>query len=114
MVYSSIGTGDDRRQHRRFLVNGVASLQSGSVTCQAEMLNIGAGGLLLLTDAALPVGMPVEARFMIQNYPLEAHVFGQVAHSTPGTLGIAFAEEPEGLEEILLWLEAGFMAGMLA
>lgn len=113
MVYSSSGSGDDRRQHRRFLVNGIASLQSGSTILQAELLNVGAGGLLVLTEAALPDGVAVQARFLINNYPLEVVVNGFVAHSTESTMGIAFSEEPDGLDEIILWLEAGFMAGML-
>lgn len=114
MVYSSSGSGDDRRQHKRFLVNGVASIATGSEVIQGELLNVGAGGLLVLTPTALPPGTAVRVRFIVQNYPLEVVVEGSVARSTDATVGIMFAEEPDGLDEILLWLEAGFMAGMLA
>ena len=114
MVFSSSGSGDDRRQHKRFLVHGVASLETNGADMACELLNVGAGGLLVLSDAGLPAGMPIRARFIVKDYPLEVVVRGTVAHSTEATVGIMFAEEPEGLDEILLWLEAGFMADILA
>ena len=114
MVYSSSGSGDDQRQYRRFLVNGVVSLEAGDNKIQAELLNIGAGGLLILTSAVLPKGMPVHARFIVKDYPLEVSVSGSVAHCNGSTMGLMFSEELEGLDEILLWLEASFMAAMLA
>lgn len=114
MVFSSSGNGDDRRQHKRFLVNGITSLETGSETIQGELLNIGAGGLLVLASTPLPKGTPLQVRFVVKDYPLEVTVSGSVAHANEVTIGVMFAEEPEGLEEILLWLEAGFLAAMLA
>ena len=114
MVYSYSSSGDDRRQHKRFLVNGVASIETAGETIQGELLNVGAGGLLVLTPAALAKGTSVHARFVVKDYPLEIAVTGTVAHSTDSTVGVMFGEEPEGLDEILLWLEAGFLAAMLA
>jgi hypothetical protein len=114
MVYSSSGSGDDRRQFKRFLVNGVASIEANGDTIQGELLNVGAGGLLMLTPVFLPKGLPVQVRFIVKDYPLEVAVHGTVAHSNDVTIGVMFGEEPEGLEEILLWLEAGFLAAMLA
>ena len=112
MLYSS--AGDDRRQHKRFLVNGVASIEAGDKLIQGELLNVGAGGLLVLSPAALAKGTPVHVRFIVKDYPLEISVQGTVAHSTESSVGVMFSEEPEGLDEILLWLEAGFLAAMLA
>jgi hypothetical protein len=114
MVYSSSGSGDDRRQYKRFLVNGVASLEADGKTIQGELLNIGAGGLLVLTPVSFLKGTTVNVRFLVKDYPLEVTVSGTVAHSNDVTIGVMFAEEPDGLEEILLWLEAGFLAAMLA
>jgi hypothetical protein len=114
MVYSSSGSGDDRRQHKRFLVHGVASLETDTGTIQAELLNVGAGGLLILSSSALPHGTPVNVRFIVKDYPIEVAVNGTVVHSTESTIGVMFGDEPEGLDEILLWLEAGFLAAMLA
>lgn len=113
MLYSS-SSGDDRRQHKRFLVNGVASIQCGHESIQGELLNVGAGGLLVLTPAALRKGAAVHVRFIVKDYPLEVSVMGTVAHSNESTVGIMFSEDPDGLDEILLWLEAGFLAAMLA
>lgn len=114
MVYTCSGNGEDRRQHKRFLVNGVVSLETGAESIRGELLNIGAGGLLILTPVALPQGTPVHVRFIVKDYPLEISVDGVVAHSTEATVGVMFVEEPDSLEEILLWLEAGFLAAMLA
>ena len=114
MVYSSSGNVDDRRQFKRFLVNGVASLEAHGETIQCELLDLGAGGLLVLTPAALPKGTPVRVHFIVKDYPLEVTVEGAVAHSNEMTVGVMFSEEPDGLEEILLWLEARFLAAMLA
>ena len=113
MVYSSSGSGDDLRQHKRFLVQGVASLETGSEIIRGELLNIGAGGLLVLTPVELPKGMPVRVRFIVKDYPIEVVVAGNIAHSAKSTVGVMFAKEPDGLDELLLWLEAGFMASML-
>ena len=43
MVYSSSGNVDDRRQFKRFLVNGVASLEAHGETIQCELLDLGEG-----------------------------------------------------------------------
>jgi len=112
MLYSS--SGDDRRQHKRFLVNGIASIDAGYELIQGELLNVGAGGLLVLSPAALAKGTSVQVRFIVKDYPLEISVQGTVAHSAEASVGVMFSEEPEGLDEILLWLEAGFLAAMLA
>jgi hypothetical protein len=114
MLYSFSSSGDDRRQHKRFLVNGLASLETGGESIKGELLNVGAGGLLVLTPVVLTKGTSVQVRFIVKDYPLEISVCGTVAHSAESTIGVMFGEEPEGLDEILLWLEAGFLAAMLA
>ena len=69
--------------------------------------------MLAFCDAAFPLGDRVDLRFHVQDYPLEVKVPGRVVHTAVGLVGIGFLEEPEELEEVLLWLEAGFMACLL-
>jgi len=103
----------DRRQGRRYLVVGTAVIRTATEQVEAELVNVGSGGLLAFSDAALPLGERVDARFSVQDYPLEVQVKGRVVHTAVGLVGVGFLEEPEALDEILLWLEAGFLSCLL-
>lgn len=103
----------DRRQHRRYLVTGKAVLNTPSGEIAGELVDVGPGGLLLLSNATPPLGEPVEVRFTMEDYPLEVRAEGRVVHTDVAVVGIAFQEESESLEEVLLWLEAGFIAQLL-
>ncbi len=78
-----------------------------------ELVNVGSGGMLVFSDAALPLGERVDVKFTVQNYPLEVRVEGRVVHTAVGLVGIGFLNEPEELDEVLLWLEAGFLACLI-
>lgn len=103
----------ERRQNKRYLVDGKAIIRTSSGEFPGTLVDVGVGGLLLLTRAAARVGEPMETRFTIQGYPIEIKAAGRVARSEPGVVGIAFAETPPDLEEALLWLEADFLAALL-
>ena len=103
----------DRRQGRRYLVVGNAVISGAGRECPAEMVNVGAGGMLAFCDGDLTLGARVDVRFTVEGYPLEINVPGRVVHTAVGLIGIGFLEEPEPLDEVLLWLEAGFMACLL-
>ena len=103
----------DHHQGRRYLVLGTAVICNATEQVEAELVNVGAGGLLAFSDAALPLGERVDVRFSVQDYPLEVRVKGRVVHAAVGLLGIGFLEEPEALDEILVWLEAGFLSCLL-
>jgi hypothetical protein len=111
MVYS--GT-EDRREGRRYLVVGKGTVTSLSgQEFSAELVNIGPGGMLAFCDGAPPLGEQVNLRFTIEGYPLEVQLVGRVVHTAVGLLGVAFLEEPEALDEVLLWLEANFLSCLL-
>ena len=103
----------ERRQHKRYLVNGKAVIRTAVGSFSGELVDVGAGGLLLFSRAAVCVGEPLETRFAIEGYPVEMKAKGRVARTEPGVVGIAFAETPPDLEEALLWLEAMFLTAML-
>ena len=103
----------ERRQHKRYLVKGKAVIRTVAGSFPGELVDVGAGGLLLFARAAVRVGDLLETRFAIEGYPIEFKVTGRVARTEPGVVGIAFAEAPPDLEEALLWLEAEFLAALL-
>ena len=110
MVHSNTG---DRRQGRRYLIVGTAVIASSGHEFPAELVNVGSGGMLAFSDAPLALGERADVRFMVEGYPLEVQVKGRIMHTAVGLVGIGFLEEPESLDEVLLWLEAGFMACLL-
>ena len=103
----------ERRQHRRYIVDGKAILRAASGQAPGSLVDVGAGGILILSRAAVAVGEPLDVIFSIQGYPLGIKAKGRVARTESGVIGIAFAETPPDLEEALLWLEAEFMAAFL-
>ena len=103
----------DRRQGRRYLIVGKAIISTAKEQVEAELVNVGSGGMLAFCDSALPLGERVDVRFQVQDYPLDVEVKGRVVHTVVGLVGIGFLEEPESLDEVLLWLEAGFLACLI-
>ena len=108
-----LSVATDRRGDRRYLVVGSVVIRTGRKEIEGELVNVGPGGMLVFCDAALSLGERVDVRFTVQDYPLEVPVQGRVVHSAAGLVGIGFLEEPDALDEILLWLEAGFLACLL-
>ena len=104
----------ERRQHRRYLVEGKAVIRTDNGHWDGHLVDVGGGGILLLSrDAAVTVGEPVEVRCAVKGYPLEIQASGRVARTDSHAIGISFAETPAELEEVLLWLEASFMAALI-
>jgi hypothetical protein len=91
----------------------MAIIRSGREESTAELVNIGSGGMLAFCDASIPLGERVDVRFQVQDYPVEIAVTGRVVHNRIGLIGVGFLEETESLDEVLLWLEAGFLACLI-
>src|SRR5689334_18726041 len=62
MVHS---VATDRRQGRRYLVVGMAVISTAKDVFQAELVNIGEGGMLAFCDAPLSLGERVDVRFQV-------------------------------------------------
>jgi len=104
----------ERRQHRRYLIEGKAVIRTSAGQWEGRLVDVGAGGILLLSRvASVRVGEPIEVRFAIEGYPLEIQAAGRVARTDSYAIGIVFAETPAELEEVLLWLEANFLAALI-
>jgi len=96
----------DQRQGGRYLIVGKAIISTGNAEYRAELVNVGSAGMLAYCDDALPLAERVVVQFLVQDYPLEVKVRGRIVHTAVGLIGIGFLEEPEPLNELLLWLEA--------
>jgi len=61
------GSPDERRKHERFELQAQVSLRRGGETASMTVLNISAGGMLLINDArlAVAVGDGIRAEFDI-------------------------------------------------
>ena len=101
----------EHRQHRRYLVEGTAIVNTSSDQFAAELVDVGQGGVLLLAPKdSVTVGEPIEVRFTIVVYPVEIQASGRVARTDTHAIGIAFSEASPELDGAFLWLEAGFLA----
>jgi hypothetical protein len=113
MFHSS---GEERRQLKRFFIKGLLRLQpAGGVFSQelCEVINVSGGGVLILTKTAPVAGSNVEVRFTIQGYNGEIQAKARVVRSDPNLAAIEFTDEPEGLEDLVNWLEAGVIGSFL-
>ena len=108
MVHSDTS---ERRQHRRHLVEGKAIVKTDSGKFQAQLVDLGRGGVLVLGPVnSVQVGEQVRVRFAMAGYPLEIEASGTVVRTEEHAIGISFTEVPVDLDEAILWLEAGFLA----
>jgi hypothetical protein len=106
----------EKRHHRRYLVPGHAVAQTAAEKTSSdkftgEIVSVGGGGLLMLTDVSPPAGADLEVRFTIQGYRSEITAQMRVVRTDQGFIGTIFLEEPPGLAELLLWLESEFVMG---
>jgi hypothetical protein len=113
MFHSS---SEERRRHKRFFVEGLLRFQpSGGVFSQdlSEVLNVSSGGVLIFTKAAPVVGSNVQVRFTIQGYNGEIQAKGRVLRVDPNLAAIEITGKPEGIEDLVNWLEAGLIGSFL-
>jgi hypothetical protein len=108
MVHSDT---NERRQHRRHLVEGKAIVKTSWGHFKAQMVDLGRGGVLVLgAPDSVMVGEDVRVRFAMAGYPIEIEASGKVVRTDDHAIGVAFTEVPVDLDEAMLWLEAGFLA----
>ncbi len=107
---------NDRRHFKRYLVNGTASILPApekSEQPSLELLNVGRGGIMVLSGALPAIGSELSFRFTVEGYNAELHANGQVLRNSAGTAAIRFLEEPEGIDDLILWLDATMMSSLL-
>jgi len=107
---------EERRQHKRFFVQGLLRLQpAGGEFSQElfEVVNVSSGGVLILTKTSPLAGSNIEIRFTIQGYNGEIQAKGLVIRSDPNFAAIEFTDKPEGIVGLVNWLEAGLIGSFL-
>jgi hypothetical protein len=105
----------DRREHRRYIVEGRAIAATSSRRLAAALVDLSVGGVLLITvGGPVPVGEQIEVKFAIAGYHVEINAKGRVARTAPNIIAIAFSDPPAAVYEAVLWLEAGVFSSMIS
>ena len=103
----------ERRQHRRYLVEGKAVVKTSRGQVAAVLVDLGSGGVLLLAPSdSVTVGEQIDVRLAIAGYPDEIEVKARVARIDTHAIGITFVDPPVELDKAILWLEAGFLSAL--
>lgn len=111
---------EERRLHRRYMVRGQAVLRtlpgssSEKVDEVDEIVNVGGGGLVVLSETPPRAGTELEIHFTIRGYQSEIRAKGRVIRTEIGLAAISFLEPPAGIQELVNWLEAALIAGLLS
>ena len=101
------------REHRRRTVRVLVEYVAGGVLCSDPATTLGAGGLFIATESALPEGTSLKMRFRLPGGSREHEIEGRVVWShepaaggapAPG-MGVAFTD-PIAAEQLALELEA--------
>lgn len=95
----------ERRRHRRYIVSGQVKLRTESFVVQGELVNFGQGGMLVRSGLVLLVGTQMRARVTAFCYPYAFDVAGEVVSTKNALMAIKFLEQPNGVQELLYWLE---------
>ena len=104
----------ERRQHKRYLVEGKAVVNASSGEIEAELVGLSRGGVLVFAPSnSVSVGEQINVRIAIAGYPVEIEATGQVSRIDTRAIGISFVDPPVELDDAALWLEAGFLSALL-
>ena len=104
-LYKSLA---DQRKHQRYLVSGIARIQSDNYQVLGRLAVVGGGGLLVHCDLKATIGEVVTLSFSVSGFNEEHHAInarGRIAWSQPRRLGVEFLEEPLGLRMLMRLLE---------
>ncbi len=96
------------RAHKRYIVSGVAQLETGGSRFPGQVITLGGGGMLVRSEATPPpTGTPVGVDFSVSGFAMEPplQASSTVVWTQPGKIGLKFLEAPPGLSTLLSWLE---------
>ena len=101
----------EKREHKRYIVSGRVEFATPRGMASGEVVSVSRGGMLMLTKATSPIGTDQEVVLSVQGH--SAKVWARVVRAESGVLGMAFLEEPEGLQDLLLSLETAFVMNLI-
>lgn len=98
----------DHRMHKRYIVCGIAIIESECHKGTGRVVSVGGGGLLLYCDLDVPVDSRVHISFSLTGIGEEYSVItkGKVVWTQPGRLGVEFVDSPMGLSSLLTYLQS--------
>jgi len=102
-----------KRKYKRFAVSGKAVLETPAGYLAGEITNLAAGGMLLHSDADLPIGQKIAIHFTIDGFPHSLAAEVLVVRAEPGFLGVQFVREVPGLLRVLFGLECPAVASLV-
>jgi hypothetical protein len=99
------GFPTERRNFRRYIVEGTVTLSVGGQQVTADLVNFGFGGLLMRSPLSIPAGTHLRAHVLAHCYPNPFEVPIQVVGGKHPLISAKFLERPTGAHELLLWVE---------
>jgi hypothetical protein len=97
----------EQREHRRYIVSGVATIESETKKVIGRVVSVGFGGVLIYCDLRAPINSKAHLSFSVsglgKRHSLVAEA--QVVWTQPGKVGMEFTQEPPGLTALLLDLK---------
>ena len=97
----------EKRHYKRYIVTGEVAFRTASEGTTGKLVNVGMGGILILSDFSPPCGTNLTLLFVIHGYPGMYEAEGKAVRIQQGVLAVMFSEEPLGLKKLLLSLDEG-------
>lgn len=95
-----------KRAHKRYIVSGVAQLDTGGSTVPSQLVSLGGGGMMVRSEIDLPKETLIGVDFSVTGFPADpVAAKSAVVWTQPGKIGLKFLQEPPGLPPLLGWLE---------
>jgi hypothetical protein len=97
----------NQRKHRRYIVSGIATIETELEKVIGRVVSVGLGGVLVYCDLNAPTGSDTSLCFSVSGLEEKSSVIakGRLVWSQRGKVGLEFIEEPTGLSTLLLHLE---------
>jgi hypothetical protein len=97
----------NQRSHIRYIVTGIATIETDWERVIGRVVSVGLGGLLVYCDLNAPTGSDTRLCFSVSGLKQRPSVIakGKIVWSQPGKVGLEFIDEPTGLSTLLLHLE---------
>ena len=91
--------------HKRYPASGKILFRKGSMEVTGKVVDISRGGAFIRSKVKLFEGEEFRARLEVQDYIGLFEVRGMAIRIQSASWSMMFLEEPEGLVELLRWLE---------
>ena len=96
-----------KRAHKRYIVSGVAQLETGGSRFPGRLVTVGGGGMLVRSKVIPPKDTLIGVGFSVAGFEAQSPLVATstVVWTQPGEIGLKFVQEPPELTTLLAWLE---------